>query len=496
MRNFLSILEETSPSDPGKDKVSQLINRIDAAISFGLLRAGEKLPSEQQLSEMLQVSVPTLREALAALRDDGVIETRRGRYGGSFLVGTADSWKHRGEMLLQSMTMAELRDLEDHSLAVFAASATQASRRGTAADFQRLRHLLGALKSSTSPSQMAVNDSRFHIEIAVISQSMHLTHAAVRIRSRLAPLLWSNPENDGVMERAFAHYSAVIEALQENDSARATELIEAHLREVFSHLIQLKLRALQRERGESAKSSKDAIRYIFAGLVANLTKNAHMVARSLAFPSRSAGSEPFSSMLVSNFSMAVLEAFPMVAGAGAMLASPPVPDAPECHYWWAKNQQGVVNRLIMDTTSGTDRFYDYQSMPWFAEARQSRTPILDGPYVDYLGYDQYIVTVSVPIESDSGDFLGIFGVDILVGELEKVLVPLLHDLDLKDATVVNEVGRVVVGGAPHLVSGELLAGFDARQAVALSPDSLGIYLVGVDSQIESDRSGRFDELVS
>lgn len=477
MRNFLSILEATSPGDPGKDKASQLIDKFNSAISLGLLRAGEKLPSEYQLAEMLQVSVPTLRDALAELRADGIIETRRGRYGGSFLVGSVDSWRRRGQLLLQTTSVAELRDLEDHALAVFAASAAQACRRGTEADFQRLHHLLEALRMSSTPPQLAVNDSRFHIEIAVVSQSMHLTHAAVRIRSRLAPLLWSNPDTGTEIDTVHAQYASVIDALEHKDSARATHLIELNLRNVIDHLIRTKLASLQQLSESPGESAEEKISNLFGELVHRLEDGAATIADGLSGGSRESIPASFSVPEVFHLASAVLESFPVVAGSGAMLASPPIPDAPECQYWWAKNSQGQVDRLIMDTTPGTDKFYDYQSMPWFFQVRRDRTPTLDGPYVDYLGYDQYIVTVSVPIESGDGEFLGIFGADIRVGELEKTLVPLLREVAGGDSAVVNAVGRIVVGGAPHLISGELLEGVDLSVTTALEPKSLGVHLV-------------------
>ncbi len=65
--------------------VEIVVERVRDAIGLGVLAPGERLPAETDLARMLDVGVMTLRAALAQLRDDGLLETRRGRTGGSFV---------------------------------------------------------------------------------------------------------------------------------------------------------------------------------------------------------------------------------------------------------------------------------------------------------------------------------------------------------------------------------------------------------------------------
>src|SRR5215475_11564323 len=62
------------------------VARLAQTIRLGMLGEGDQLPPERELAERLQVSRVTLREAIAALRDAGYLETRRGRAGGTFVV--------------------------------------------------------------------------------------------------------------------------------------------------------------------------------------------------------------------------------------------------------------------------------------------------------------------------------------------------------------------------------------------------------------------------
>ena len=53
---------------------------------LGLVAPGESLPPERELAALYGVSRDTVREAIRELADAGWLETRRGRYGGTFVV--------------------------------------------------------------------------------------------------------------------------------------------------------------------------------------------------------------------------------------------------------------------------------------------------------------------------------------------------------------------------------------------------------------------------
>jgi DNA-binding GntR family transcriptional regulator len=73
------------PLDDAGGRREAVARRLGGAIALGLLGDGEQLPSEQELATSLNVSTVTLRDALADLRQKGLVETRRGRGGGSFV---------------------------------------------------------------------------------------------------------------------------------------------------------------------------------------------------------------------------------------------------------------------------------------------------------------------------------------------------------------------------------------------------------------------------
>src|SRR3954462_3198311 len=59
------------------------VEQLATAIRLGGYPRGPSLPAERELAERLHVSRATLREAMAALRQAGLVETTRGRGGGT-----------------------------------------------------------------------------------------------------------------------------------------------------------------------------------------------------------------------------------------------------------------------------------------------------------------------------------------------------------------------------------------------------------------------------
>jgi GntR family transcriptional repressor for pyruvate dehydrogenase complex len=66
-----------------KGVAQSVVNRVLDLIRTGMLRAGDRLPSERNLIEILDISRPSLREALRALSILGVVDTRHG--GGAYV---------------------------------------------------------------------------------------------------------------------------------------------------------------------------------------------------------------------------------------------------------------------------------------------------------------------------------------------------------------------------------------------------------------------------
>jgi DNA-binding FadR family transcriptional regulator len=220
-------------------RVDAVARRLSDAIALGLLADGEQLPSEAELAALLGVSTVTLREALVALRQQGLVETRRGRGGGSFVRSPAEAVDLG--VRLRTFAADELRDLGDHYAAIAGTAARLAARRSLPGDVSPLFRSLEEMSRARSAAQLRMLDGRFHIEVAAASQSARLTREEIRLQADIGPLIWLDHEHHKGRTRVHAQHRAIADAVQRGDAGQARDVAERHVLEAIERLIELRL---------------------------------------------------------------------------------------------------------------------------------------------------------------------------------------------------------------------------------------------------------------
>lgn len=218
-----------------------IAERLTTAIALGLIRQGEQLPVETQLISMFGVASATVRDALGTLRDGGIIDTRRGRSGGTFVVGMPAFDTAALHQRLINLSMAELRDLADEHIAVAVAAIGLAHDRAFPSEIARLKTVAHSLATVETPSACSRADSRFHIELAVIAQSERLTKSEIRLQTETVEMLWSTltPREDRV--RSSAEHLAIAEALEAENVSVAQRLAVEHIQRNIYKVTEMKL---------------------------------------------------------------------------------------------------------------------------------------------------------------------------------------------------------------------------------------------------------------
>ena len=222
-------------------RADAIAERLTTAISLGLIRQGEKLHVESQLMDMFGAAGATVRDALQSVRDRGIIETRRGRSGGTIVVGIPTFDTPALHDRLATLSMTELRDLGDELAAVSVATVRLAHERGLPSELPRLMTLAFAIATAEDPSACSRADSRFHIELAVLAQSERLLRSEIRLQSETVELLWSaQPAPEG-RARAAAEHTAIAEALRDDDEEHAERLVLEHINRNIYQMIEMKM---------------------------------------------------------------------------------------------------------------------------------------------------------------------------------------------------------------------------------------------------------------
>jgi DNA-binding FadR family transcriptional regulator len=207
------------------------VARLAQAIRLGMVATGDQLPPERELAERLAVSRVTLREAIAALRDAGYLETRRGRAGGTFVVYRDALRPAAGpdEAAALAREMGDkLHDVLDFRRVVEpGAAGLAASRTLSAAERAHLSACLAAAGDHDAADRR-VADSRLHLAIASVSGSPSLAAAVADVQVTIDRLLALIP----VIERNLAHSDAqhrrIVEAILVGDGRSARTAMEEH----------------------------------------------------------------------------------------------------------------------------------------------------------------------------------------------------------------------------------------------------------------------------
>ncbi len=203
----------------------ETVERLLQAIRLGVVGAGERLPSERELAERLGVSRVTLREAIRALSDAGYVESRRGRYGGTFVHDTLPAPPEPGGKV---DTVALEDALSLRYVLETGAAEMAAARSLSPADRQ---HLTGTLAEAAGADldDYRRKDSRLHLAIAEVTASGSLTTAMADARTRVNQLLDRIPLLPPNLEHSNAQHEAIVDAILAGDAPAARRAMAEHI---------------------------------------------------------------------------------------------------------------------------------------------------------------------------------------------------------------------------------------------------------------------------
>jgi len=206
------------------------VEQLATAIRLGVFVLGEQLPPERDLAERLGVSRNTLREAIAALRDSGLVTTRRGRGGGTVVTYAgrgqgADAHVLDGPPVRRG---AALEDALDFRRVVEPGAARLAATRRLSGD-QRdwLTDSCRAVRDA-SVDQHRIADSRLHLAIATLTGSPMVVEAVTRAQAALGELLGEIPVLRINIEHSHEQHDQVVAAILDGDADAARTTMEEH----------------------------------------------------------------------------------------------------------------------------------------------------------------------------------------------------------------------------------------------------------------------------
>jgi GntR family transcriptional repressor for pyruvate dehydrogenase complex len=218
-----------------QEKLAQgVIRQIEGLILRGILRPGERLPAERELSEKMGVSRPSLREALSDLQDRGLLTSRAG--AGVYVA----------DVLGSAFSPALVRLFASHDAAVFdyiafrrdleGLAAERAARLGSDTDLKvidAIFHKMEAAHSKRNPAEEAQLDADFHLSIIEASHNIIMLHMMRSMYQLLREGVFYNRQimfkQRTTRTTLLDQHRAINSALQARDATGARDAVSAHL---------------------------------------------------------------------------------------------------------------------------------------------------------------------------------------------------------------------------------------------------------------------------
>ncbi|WP_270888551.1 FadR/GntR family transcriptional regulator [Pedococcus sp. 5OH_020] len=204
------------------------VEQLATAVRLGVFAHGEQLPPERELAERLGVSRVTLREAIAALRDSGLVTTTRGRGGGTVVVYRGPDLPRDSEPVA-GRRGADLSDALEFRRVVEPGAAALAARRSLSADQRSwLAQACQEVRDAPDSKGHRVADSRLHLAVATLSGSPMLIEAVTRAQAALHELLTAIPVLPTNIAHSSAQHDCIVTAILAGDADAARTAMEEH----------------------------------------------------------------------------------------------------------------------------------------------------------------------------------------------------------------------------------------------------------------------------
>ena len=208
-------------------------DRLVAMIGEGILRPGDQLPTERELTDSFRVGRSSVREALRMLESQGVI---RDASGGSFVVAEAVNPLNSSFRLLLALDeRAGLRDLFELRRILECEAAALAAERRSDAHLEAMDAAIAAMSDGVGElagERFIDADLHFHLALADATDNRLIVHSMRAVRDTLRRALITVYAIPGSPQSAIGEHRAIRAAVAARQATRARKAMALHLARV------------------------------------------------------------------------------------------------------------------------------------------------------------------------------------------------------------------------------------------------------------------------
>jgi GntR family transcriptional repressor for pyruvate dehydrogenase complex len=207
------------------------IESIIAAVERARLRAGDRLPGERDLADQLEISRPTLRQALKVLQSTGFLTVRRGKGGGIFLRADLVPYDAiRGAVADEEEAVVELLRARR---VIEGAVTREAMRNAQPADYEDIARTIDLLAAHLGDDRGILRaDAMFHRAVARAAHNRALEGALERLLRDLAGTRTGYQSRPALDARILDVHTRQLAAMRAGDEDALEAVLDEHFRMV------------------------------------------------------------------------------------------------------------------------------------------------------------------------------------------------------------------------------------------------------------------------
>lgn len=208
----------------------QVVEQIKAMIISGILKKGDKLPTERELAEQLQVSRASIREAIRALEVIGLVESRQG--AGNYIKESFEQSLFEPLSMMFMLEKGNPHDIYEIREALELQTAMLAAKRITDEEIEILENIIRNIKQCEDEDESVILDKAFHYTIAKASNNV-LIISVLDVISQLIDEFIKDSRKKILSgktkrERLTAQHECIFEAIRQRNPEGAIKAMKGH----------------------------------------------------------------------------------------------------------------------------------------------------------------------------------------------------------------------------------------------------------------------------
>ena len=211
-----------------------IVQQIKDQIKKGILKPGEKLPSERKLADLLGVSRASIREAIQALAFSGYLEVIQGK--GTYILEIATQYDEIVNFF-SGISNYSLEYLMEARIMLEGEFARLAALNASQEEIDVIERVFNEIAKSKDLNSFVVKDLKFHLTIAKATHNPFM-YGLMKI---IGEMLYKETQriigrSRYTKENTIETTRDLVQAIKQRDAEKAKELMGEHIKDVKASL--------------------------------------------------------------------------------------------------------------------------------------------------------------------------------------------------------------------------------------------------------------------